>query len=393
MDKKKTRLTAPIIWQFRAGKASAYGIFVDDERCWIGNGEGNVFALDHSGKILRHYKLPDGVMALVGDGPWMYAGCDNGNVYDLTGEHPRLAYEIDKGNPVDWIDICDGLLAVSLAAGGLTLVDIESRVVWSHKGQDGDYTVRIDGEAVYHADGDKLNAYDRNNGKRLWSKKTGTALFGCQTKSAMYIGTVDDEVLAFAKKSGRKLTSYSCDGGAASCAVSPEAEFVFAGATGEITCFEGGGKRLWKLVSGCGHPLSMQYHKSLLYIVTTDGYLGCVDLNPTAIENALVGEVPKPRTIRAPGTKGVTHSRKIPTTRSTSGGVVVKCVAEGSHLRVRVVSKGYHKDWNVQFPRDIRKKGVRFVVEEVREATQGGFYRAYGTIKRLVPSTKRKQRN
>jgi hypothetical protein len=51
---------------------------------------------------------------------------------------------------------------------------------------------------------------------------------------------------------------------------------------------------------------------------------------------------------------------------------------------MHVVSRGYHKDWFVQFPRDIRKKGQRYVVEGVHEAAQGGFYRAYGTIKKLV---------
>ena len=49
------------------------------------------------------------------------------------------------------------------------------------------------------------------------------------------------------------------------------------------------------------------------------------------------------------------------------------------------MSPGYRKTWHVQFPKDIRAEGVRYVVEGVREATRGGFYRAYGEIKQLVP--------
>jgi hypothetical protein len=53
-------------------------------------------------------------------------------------------------------------------------------------------------------------------------------------------------------------------------------------------------------------------------------------------------------------------------------------------LRVRIVSPGYNPSWNVQFPKDIRKEGDRYWVQEVRESTRGGFYRTYGDIKKLV---------
>ena len=52
-------------------------------------------------------------------------------------------------------------------------------------------------------------------------------------------------------------------------------------------------------------------------------------------------------------------------------------------LRVRVVSPGYRRDYRVQFPKNIREAGTRYVVDGVRESTQGGFYRAYGEIRRL----------
>ena len=45
---------------------------------------------------------------------------------------------------------------------------------------------------------------------------------------------------------------------------------------------------------------------------------------------------------------------------------------------------GYHGDWNVQFPREYRVAGARYVVDEVVETGRGGFYRIRGEIRRLL---------
>jgi len=63
---------------------------------------------------------------------------------------------------------------------------------------------------------------------------------------------------------------------------------------------------------------------------------------------------------------------------------VVKCVQENGQLKL-VVSEAYHHDWNVQFPRNLREEDALFVVDEIREASSGGFYRVYGNIRRFVP--------
>lgn len=69
---------------------------------------------------------------------------------------------------------------------------------------------------------------------------------------------------------------------------------------------------------------------------------------------------------------------------SAEGGVVVECFSEGSQLRVRVVSPGFQRDWNVQFPRTAREEGARYVVDQVLPSARGGFYRALGNIRKLV---------
>jgi Ca-activated chloride channel homolog len=72
------------------------------------------------------------------------------------------------------------------------------------------------------------------------------------------------------------------------------------------------------------------------------------------------------------------------TTDTVSDGVVVQCLQEKGKLRARVVSDGYNPDWNMRFPRSIREAGMMYVVDEVKESSQGGFYLAYGKIKRLI---------
>ncbi|MDJ0568159.1 MAG: VWA domain-containing protein [Pleurocapsa sp. MO_192.B19] len=72
------------------------------------------------------------------------------------------------------------------------------------------------------------------------------------------------------------------------------------------------------------------------------------------------------------------------TTDTVGDGVLVQCLKEKSKLRARVVSDGYNPDWNMRFPRSIREEGVMYVVDEVKESSQGGFYLAYGEIKRFV---------
>jgi len=104
--------TAPVLWKFASG-ADAFGIYVDEETCWIGNEKGSIFKLNHEGEVQRQFRLKDGVKSIVSDGDWLYAGCDDGKVYDLTGKMPRVAYDIEEGVDIYWIDIYDGLLGVS----------------------------------------------------------------------------------------------------------------------------------------------------------------------------------------------------------------------------------------------------------------------------------------
>ncbi|MFM6156494.1 MAG: WGR domain-containing protein [Cuspidothrix sp.] len=376
---------APIIWKFNTNSA-AFGIFIDSDRCWLGNQNGQVFALNHAGQVINQFKLPEGVKCLVADDIWIYAGCDDGNVYDLTGKLPRLAYQIDENVDIFWLDIHDGLLGVSDAKGGVTTIDHDDESQWTRLSQ-GTYgwMVRCDHEGVYHGHSAGVTMYDHKEGRMLWHQKTGgSVLFGWQEANTVYAGTSDKKVYSFSKK-GEAGAVYKCDAGVYSCATALDGKYVFAGDnSSSIYCFNQTGERLWKLGTGCGSALSMQFFDHRIYIVTTDGSLAAIDASEAGISAAQAGTIPDATIIKAPKTEGAAPSTILETTTDTSAGVIVECFRQGNKLRIRVVSPGYNPDWKVQFPRDIREEGQRYWVQEVRESANGGFYRVYGDIKKLV---------
>ena len=73
----------------------------------------------------------------------------------------------------------------------------------------------------------------------------------------------------------------------------------------------------------------------------------------------------------------------LPVVSDASSGVELLCFREGGKLRMKVLSPGYD-ELNVQFPRDIRAEGAHYLVEALETSLDGTFYRAKGTIARLV---------
>ena len=85
-----------------------------------------------------------------------------------------------------------------------------------------------------------------------------------------------------------------------------------------------------------------------------------------------------------PKAKVTCTAADLETTDTVGDGVLVQCIQDKSKLRVRVVSDGFNPDWNMRFPKSIRQSGMLYVVEDVKESSSGGFYLAYGKIKRFV---------
>jgi outer membrane protein assembly factor BamB len=337
--------------------------------------------------VQNQFKLPEGVKCIVADDGWLYAGSDDGKVYDLTGKIPRVAYDIAPDVDIFWLDIKDGILGVSDAQGGITTINHEDESQWSKRssGSSG-WMVRCDEIGIYHGHSDGVTMYDWEDGQVIWQKRTqGAVLFGWQEETTVYASTSAYQVYAFSKK-GELSKTYQCDAPVYSCATSPDGQYIFAGDNySSIYCFQQTGERLWKLATGCGSAYSMQFLNDRLYLVTTDGSLACIDASPKAIAAAETGTLPQTVDIKAPSNlPTAVASNTLETTSNTAQGVIVECYREGSKLRMRVISPGYNSDWKVQFPKDLREEGVHYLVDEVRESSRGGFYRAYGDIKKLI---------
>ncbi|MBP0017501.1 MAG: WGR domain-containing protein [Cyanobacteria bacterium SBLK] len=383
---RSTAKTAPVVWKFASG-SPAFGIFIDENRCWLGNQNGRIFALTPTGEVLQQLRLPDGVKCIVADDDWLYAGCDDGKVYDLTGKIPRVAYEIASDVDIFWLDIKDGILGVSDADGRVVAIDHEDESQWNRKskGNHG-WMVRCDEIGLYHGHSHGVTMYDWEDGKSIWDLPTnGAVLFGWQEEGTVYASTGKNQVFAIAKK-GEIQKIYQCDAPVYSCATAEDGKYIFAADNqSSIYCFSESGERLWKLGTGCGSAFSMQFLDAHLYIVTTDGSLACIDAGETAIEAAKTGTIPEIVNIKAPeNIPAAVASNTLETTRDTNGGVLVECVKIKGKLRIRVIGEGYDPDFNVQFPKELREEGARYVVEEVRESARGGFYRAFGNIKKLI---------
>ncbi|MFE9452120.1 WGR domain-containing protein [Streptomyces sp. NPDC006739] len=383
------RATAPVLWRFRTGSA-AFGIHVDDERAWVGNQAGDVYTLAHDGEVLARYRLPDGVKCLVADDFWIYAGCDDGRVYDLSSKLPFAAYDIAANVDIFWLDIHEGVLNVSDASGGLTVIDHEDEHQWSRRssGQAG-WMVRADEDAVYHGHRGGVTAYAPDGGGQLWHTDTrGGVLFGWQEALSVYAGTDRHVVQRLSKATGRVEAVFTCDDVVYSCATAPDGRYVFAGDNASsVYCFDAAGNRLWKLRTGSGSALSMQYFEERLYLVTTDGSLVCVDTSEAAIAAAQQGSVPVALDVKSaaalPTYDPTTSVSALATVEAPpAGGVVVECVQQAGRTRVHVVSDGFEPGWHVQFPREIREPGARYVVDAVHAAA-GGFYRVRGEIRRI----------
>lgn len=376
---------APVLWKFDT-KSTAFGICITDHRAWVGNEAGDVYALSLEGVVEAHFKLPEGVKCIIEDGDFLYAGCDDGKVYDLNGKVPRVAYEISDDVSIYWLDVHDALLAISDDDGGLTLVDHNDEFVWSvNSGGYSGWMVRADSSRVYHGTSTGVTAYETATGQKAWSKQTNSVLFGWQTKDYVYPGTVAKRVHILEKATGKEVCVCETDAGVPSNAASFDGKYVFAAdSVNSVYCFDANGKRLWKLATGCGSAMSMQYHNERVYIVTTNGSLACIDASEAAITAAQAGQIPDPKLVMAATTVKAVAPAPVATTSDSSTGVILECYKDGSKLRVRVVSPGYHGDWAVQFPSDIREAGAKYVADEVRESSRGGFYRAYGEIRKLV---------
>jgi outer membrane protein assembly factor BamB len=381
---KPKPFAAPTKWLLQTSD-SAFGIHVGADAVWVSNDKGDVHVTDLAGEVQRSLKLPHGAKCILADEHWIYAGTDKGVVYDLTGNVPRAVYQVDSSADILWMDMYQGNLCVADDNGGLTVYDPSETLLWSQrdKTEGSMWFVRADRRGVFSGGYRTVRAFDWAGVER-WRHPTKFVLFGWQEADTVF-AAYNQGITVLDKDSGAELTQ--CKGSSfPSCAAAPGGALVFGGSWDDmIYCYDREGALLWIAETGCGSAVSMQFRDGLLYIVTSDGALACIDVSDEAIAKAREGAKSKPSTVKAPklDDSAAEETTRVETTTEVGDGVLAERFSDKGKLRVRVLSDGYRKDWFCQFPRDIREKGVKYVVDKVLEATQGGFYRALGNIRRL----------
>ncbi|MBL8680020.1 MAG: PQQ-binding-like beta-propeller repeat protein [Myxococcales bacterium] len=387
----------PVVWQVNSGKQTV-GLWVDDH-VWTGNDVGECYKLDKStGKLVSSWKLPGECVAVVSDDAWRYAGCNDGCIYDLTGDVARVAYQLG-GARHDWIEVNQGVLCVSDDRGTITVIDVDGTTRWQKSDPKATeaWVLRTAADGLYHGSMVGLRKYDWS-GKRKWETKCGDVRYGAIdgddiiVTSGFFTASGNTCISRIERAKGKELwrkeartkSSGFYSSGAEACAASASSEGTrrfFAAVGGYVFCYDDKGKLQWEAPTKCESLCNMMVQGDALYFASANGAIGRADISPAAFAKLEAGAWPAPST-RSQG-RLKERSRDVERTKDTSKGVVVECVKEGGKVRVRVISKGYRSDWFCQFPRDIREVGAKFVVDEVREATQGGFYRVLGNIKRL----------
>src|SRR5262249_53914064 len=133
------------------------------------------------------------------------------------------------------------------------------------------------------------------SGRTLW-----------QTENRVYADSgAGGQIHCIDKETGGVICTYGTGGWVFSCTSSPNGAQVFAASNdGHLYGFAENGDCLWKLATRCGTALRMWMWEDRLYMVTTRGFLACLDMGDRAIRAAQAGQVPEVRVIKAPRGKG-----------------------------------------------------------------------------------------
>ena len=295
---------APVLWKFASGSKWHGGLLVDKRRCWLGNDDCVVFALDHDGKIQKHIKLPGycGIDSFASDGKRVLAVNAGGGVYDMSAARAKLAYPLMQ---VQAIGCSNGSLVVARVDGCYAL-DGAGQFRWGKLTKEHGSDVCCDQRAAYFLAGRRLFAYNMENGAALWSRPlNGNGRTVCRSDARVYADSGGGgQVCSYDKQSGKLVRRYVSGESLCeclySCASSPDDALVFAASNSGYLCiFTGDGRQLGILATAVGTALQMVFAKDRLYVAGFEGAMACIDARPDALQGALKGKRPKPKVIPA----------------------------------------------------------------------------------------------
>lgn len=364
----------------------AFGLYADVDRCLIGDNFGRVVEITPDGKLQNKYELPTEVLCIKRDDDFLYAGCNDGSMHDITQGEPRLVATVESFDIVTAMDARDGMICVC-DHRHLALANCEGEVIWKKRTGNGGRVVCIDGKSVYHGNDNGVTRY-AISGKRLWRRQITWFISAIQKDVYVYVASPYN-VYKLYKRNGKIARKYEISSGLYlginSACIEVGDEIIFVTTRNSISCYDDvSGRLIYVLDTVNIEPLAMSYHAGLLYCSSCTCCM--LDLRMGAINNARSETQPAPITVDIKTEcKTLNLRRKIesvPEVKFGESGVIVHCVKEWDKLRVRPLSYGYHAGWNCQFPSDIKREGGRYLVDRLI-AGPGKFYRAFGAIKQI----------
>lgn len=281
-----------------------------------------------------------------------------------------------------------GLLCIGDRKGVVTVLDAHHKVRWRTKPKGVPYVGKIlaDSHGLYVGTETRVFALDRS-GKVRWSVKVRKLLDAWLGRSGVYVCGWGEGVSVF-DAGGERVALYESRGALQAGGANEDESLVFAGTQGMLVAWNADRKRSWTLRLARALPTTIVCRGERLFVMTAfEGLLSCIDISAKALAAAEKGPFAPPKMITLAAPKPVRQGEAPGGEGADAGsiaGVVVECYRDGDELRVRVVSKGYHRDWACQFPRNLRVEGARYVVEKVTASSKGSFYRAGGDIRRLT---------
>jgi len=265
---------------------------------------------------------------------------------------------------ITWLDVRDGILAVSGMNGHLALCNIEGEKMWENtqapgkpeENQDqnvlaGGWMVRSDFQGVYQGVGSSVFKFDVGDGSTLWETKLENTdgknvLFGWQSEHHVFVAA-GKKVFKLNKGNGVVEAIFDCDQIVVSTSLSLDGKQLFAAdCHSKLYGFENpqpqvplpanqppaNPPRIWKFATGCGTALSMQAQKDdKLYIATTTGTLACIDVSDAAMKNALTGHPPaRPSKVinLDANVETILPAADMEITQDDSKGVILECCYE-----------------------------------------------------------------
>jgi Mg-chelatase subunit ChlD len=280
-----------------------------------------------------------------------------------------------------WMDVSDGLLAVSDNRGSVTVCNIEGEKMWSQKSEGkAGWMVRADASAIYHGHSQGIDAYSLRSGDKRWQVKLpeGPVMSGTQSREFLFAAT-GPLVQSLDKEGKLLMRTPSGQASVTATALAPDQDnedgllIVAAGTDGSLTAYDSvKGTQKWSFSLGGGSALSVAARGSRVFVVTTNGQLICGDVSNETVKKALAGNFANAaRNITAPENSAntIVPTNQVDTinTPLPDGSIVVECSRALSDADVMAIHNAIHSTADhvtiqgVDWPVNVGNANCRFI--------------------------------